>query len=511
MDKKKFSDWPVALLLIFIFFLYSYNLTGWLINDDEGGYLYQAWRMTEGGVPYKDFYTPKEPLFLFTGYLIFKLFGTAVFWARMFSVLTTILTGYLIFLIGRRVYNYTVGLLGSIFYLTLPVVFFQARLYRSDAHAIFFSTLGLFLFIKAWQDNRRSFFAYSGIFYALSICYKFSGALGAIAVLLFILYQAAIEKKSSIIKNCFLFFISGFITTMLIVIAVLSNIAPGFVACLIGHQAHQPLLAVSNLLTTIMGNLRDLLMITPRQYGLDDKHLWLIIFSLPVLTRCMFIKKDLRKIFSFYAISIVFLLFNPYPGANLRYTLYFLPTTILVFAGISFNAFDRNRHVIIRDLALLALFFSLVKVFIPGLLRDFAFSGIKENSTLALAEYIRGYTTDEDYVVADYGDVIFYAKRKTTPSMAAMSKSTVECGVITSSRLIYEFEKYRVKMVLIHKEGNIPADLGFIIGDLFGPHHFNTLINSPDGGKFLFYLHQHYRFMGNFQRTGQVFDVYVRK
>ena len=48
--QEKFSEWPVALLLIFILFLYSYNLTGWLIHDDEGSYLYQAWRMTEGEI-----------------------------------------------------------------------------------------------------------------------------------------------------------------------------------------------------------------------------------------------------------------------------------------------------------------------------------------------------------------------------------------------------------------------------------------------------------------------------
>ena len=509
--RGKYTAWPVILLLVAIFFLYFHNLTGWLIHDDEGGYLYQAWRMTAGEVPYKDFYTPKEPLFLLTGYLIFKLFGLAVFWVRMFSVLVTILTGYLIFLIGRRVYNYAVGLLASIFYLVLPVVFLQARLYRSDAYVVFFSTLGLFLFIKAWQDKRKSFFAYAGIFYAVSVCYKFSGALGTIAVLLFMLHQAITENRDSIIKNCFLPFISGFLMIMLIVIAVLSNIAPRFIACLIGHQAHQPLLAASNLLATVIGNLKDLLMIGPPQYGIGDKHPWLILFSLPLIIRYLFTKNDLKKIFSFYAMTIVFLLFNPYLESTFRYLLYFLPTTVLAFASIALYVFQRNRHIIIRACALLILTFFLLKIFIPGLLRDFALSGIKEDSSLAFAEYVRGYTSDKDYLATDYGDILFYAKRKTTPSLAAMSKSTVECGVITSSRLIDEFEKYRVKMVLIHRAGGIPAELGFIIGDPFAPHHFNTLINSPDGGKFLFYLHQRYEFMGNFKRTGQIFDVYVRK
>jgi hypothetical protein len=95
--------------------------------------------------------------------------------------------------------------------------------------------------------------------------------------------------------------------------------------------------------------------------------------------------------------------------------------------------------------------------------------------------------------------------------MAAMSQSTVECGVINSTVLISEFEKYRVKMALIHRKGNLPLDTAAIICDRFEPCHFNTLINSSDGDKFMFYLQEHYSFMGNFKRNGQVFDVYIRK
>ena len=184
MAKYKITNIAVIFLLIFILFLYAYNLTGWLIHDDEGGYLYQAWRMSKGDIPYTDFYSPKEPLFLFTGFVIFKFLGPDILWVRMLSVLVTIFTGYLIFLIGKRIYNsHKIAILSLISYLSLPVVYFQARLYRPDAYAVFFSTFGLFLFIKAWQDKRRVFFAYSGVFCAIALGYKLSGILGVIALL----------------------------------------------------------------------------------------------------------------------------------------------------------------------------------------------------------------------------------------------------------------------------------------------------------------------------------------
>ncbi|HQZ72005.1 MAG TPA: hypothetical protein PK826_11855, partial [Anaerolineae bacterium] len=46
---------------------YAWRLTGFLVNDDEGSYLYAAWRISRGELPYRDFLTPQLPGFLLPG------------------------------------------------------------------------------------------------------------------------------------------------------------------------------------------------------------------------------------------------------------------------------------------------------------------------------------------------------------------------------------------------------------------------------------------------------------
>ncbi len=499
-----------SFLFIFCFF-YFYNITGWLIHDDEGGYLYQAWRMSEGAIPYTDFYSPKEPLFLFTGSIIFKLFGPDIFWARIFTAIITILTGYLIFLIGRRIYSYKVSLWALVFYLILPVVYFQARRYCPDAYAVFFSTLGLFLFIKAWQDNRKLFFAYSGISYAVSLGYKLPTTIGITAILIFIFYQAVAEKRPRIISQALIPFISGFLMVIIVLLILFNKTSPLLLTCIVKHQLSQPLLLPSNLIATMINNIKEFLMIGPRQYGLRDGHPWLIIFSLPLAIRYLFVSKEIKKIFTFYIFSVCLILLTPYDNQILRYLLYIVPVVVLLFVSSFFSLFRRKRNVLTKVCGVLILMFILIKVIIPGLRKDSVLFSAEENGTSLLANYIRKNTQEADYVMVDYGDILFHVRRKTTPLMAGMSASAVVNGVITSDRLIKELEDYQVKMVFIHREGGIPKDLSFFFGTPYEPHHFSTLINSKDGPKFMDYLWRNYLLAGTFNRTGQIFDIYYKK
>jgi len=507
----KFVHCALISLLLFFCIPYIHNLTGWLIHDDEGGYLYQIWRMSQSEIPYRDFYSPKEPLFLFTGSFIFKLFGLDIFWVRMFSVALTILTAYLIFLIGRRVYSNVIAFSAALLYLILPIVYSQARLFRSDSHVVFFSTLGLFLFLKGWQDKIRPFFLYSGITYAIALGYKLAAILGMSALVFFLIYEAAIqkEKKISTFLYSFIPFVSGFLVTSGVILIIVLSLSPSFLNCLINHQLGQPLLSSVHMFSTLRNNARDFFMLNSYQYDLPDTQSWLIICSLPVVVYYLFTSREARKILSFYIFGVVILLFSPYPGEIFRYLLYFLPVAVLVFASIIFYLLGRGRNAVVRILGLAVSLFFLIKMFAPALMNDKAIFNAKENGTLAFADYIKNHTTEDDYVVADYGDVLFHAKRKTTPLLAGISKSAVDNGVITSDKLISELEKYHVKMVLIHKEGGIDKKLGFYLGIL--PHHFSTLINSKDGSRFLSYLQSQYQLVSDYSRSGQIFSVYVRK
>lgn len=515
MEKYKIFRLFTVIILIGIFSLYVRNLTGWLINDDEGSYFYEFWRINNGDVPYKDFFVPEAPLSLFTGYIIFKLFGPSVFLARMLTVIVAFLTGYLIFLIGRRVYSYKVGLFGFISYLILPVVYLQARFYRSETYMVFFSTLGLLMFIKAWQDNKRLFFVYSGIFYAVSLWYKLWGALSLIALLAFILYQAFLEKKPlAIIKDILLPFLIGLSGITLFIYLIVHNMVPLFLECVVGLHMRQPTLSSSQRLATIIANIKGFLMVSPIQYGYKDKHSWLIIFSLPLAVLYLFNKRgrDIKKIFSFYIFSVSgVILTNPYGTETTRYMLYLVPVAVLVSISFIFYLIQPNKPFLVKMCGFAIFAFVMVAVFIPGFIRNAALSGIREDGTLAFAKYIRDRTAEEDYIMADYGDVTFYAKRRTTPLMAGMNKAAVDDKGITSGKLIKELGEYPVKMIVIHREGGVPQKLGLYLGTPCLPHHFSTLIESEDGPKFMGYLKKYYRLVDEFDRMGQIFDVYIKR
>lgn len=503
--KRKNIDFTIMILLCSIFLLYIHNLTGWLLNDDEGGYLYQIWRMSEGELPYRDFYSPQGALFLLTGYIIFKFCGTAVFWVRMSTVIVTMLTGYLIFLIGKKIYNYKIGISSLIFYLILPVIYSQARLYRSDAYAVFFSALGLFLFIKAWQSNRKYTFVFSGICYAISLGYKLSATFGVIALLAFVLYQSTTEKKYSFVMGSLMPFAISFFGATIFMVAAVSSMAPSFLTCVLGHHLKQPQIF------NVIKHFKYFFMPNSNSCLFKDRAFWLIIFSFPATIRYLFQKRDLKKIFSFQTFAIAGFLLNPYIAQTGRYLLYFMPIAVLVSTASIYNLLKpNNRNTLTKLCGMVALFFILVKVYIPGLIKDRAFFAAKENDTLALAEYISKNTGEKEYVMSDYGDILFYAQRKTTPLMAGMSESAVINGVISPAKLIKELKSYPVKIILIHKSGGIPNGLAILFEDEFSPHHFATLINSSYGPQFLEYLKGNYRLTDTFNRTGQLFDIYIK-
>lgn len=473
--------------------------------------MYHAWRMSQGEVPYRDFYSTKEPLFLYTGDLAFKFFGPHVFWIRIFSVIITILTGYLIYLIGRRIYSYKVGLWALVLYLILPVVYFQGRRYHGDAYAVFFSTLGLFLFIKAWQADRKLLFACSGFFYAVSLGYKLSTVIGIAALLIFVLYQAVAEGRPRIIGHTLIPFAGGFILVITALIVFLNKTWPILLTCIIKHEASQPLILPNNMIDTLINNVKEFLMIGPKQHGLRDGHPWLIILSLPVAIRYLSARNDIKKIFTFYILNIYFILLAPYYNQILRYLLYLVPVVVLVFVSFISSLFHSGRRSLVKLCGLSIAAFIFIKVIIPGLAKDSVLANAKESGTRLLADYIRENTQDTDYIMADYGEMPFYSRRKTTYFMAGMSKSAVDNGVITSDNLIDELKNYPVKMVLIHREGGIPERLGFFFGTPYGPHHFSTLIDSKDGPKFMSYLRMNYILAGTFNRTGEIFDIYYKK
>lgn len=110
------------LLLILVTLAYGYNLTAWRLDDDEGTYLYGAWRISLGEVVYRDFLTCVLPPSQYMVALLIRLFGPALLPIRAFSVGLTLLAASLLYTLARRHYNGRVALIAMLLYLAYPHV-----------------------------------------------------------------------------------------------------------------------------------------------------------------------------------------------------------------------------------------------------------------------------------------------------------------------------------------------------------------------------------------------------
>jgi hypothetical protein len=508
--RVKAADLAVAILLAIAFILYIYNLTGWLINDDEGECLYDTWRMFKGDRLYLDFHTNQGPLFLFTGSILFKIFGTEVYWLRLATAAFTIFTAFFVFLIGRKVYNSAgTGILGMVFYLLLPVVYFQARFYRSDAYMVFFATLALFLFLKGWQEKKSYFFLYAGICYAIAFHYKAIAMVAVAAVTAFLIYQT-IVNKSCFIRNVLIFFAAGFFLPVICSFLIITVLMPAFLTSFIGSILIQTGIKSMCLTDKIIGNLKEILMLGPAGcYSLC--HLWLLWFALLVSSKYLREPGEAKRFFAFYLFGFFWVLFNPTIENTPRFLLYLFPIVVLVFADFILNIGKGNSGNLSRILISCILVFFLARVFIPGLISSIWFSQLKENDTLALAKYISENTKAADYVLTDYGEINFYARRKTIPIAAAFSLGAIKQGFITVDKLIKEIDAYPVRLIAIHERGGAVVWQRDVFANRLLPHHFRALINSPDGFKFKDYLKEHYLAVSSFDRQGQIFCIYLKK
>jgi hypothetical protein len=107
---------------------------------------------------------------------------------------------------------------------------------------------------------------------------------------------------------------------------------------------------------------------------------------------------------------------------------------------------------------------------------------------------IRSNTDPRAYVLSDYQELNFHAKRRSTYQGAEISAALVEQGQITAKQLIAEMETYDVKMVILD----------------VSPETGHQLITLPDYTSFVSYLERNFDLLGRFSRSEQLLEVHLR-
>lgn len=103
--------------------------------------------------------TGRPPIYVFLGYIWVRIFGATEVATRSLSVAAGLLSIPVVFLIGRRMFNITVGLLATFFTAISIFHIYYSQEYRYYSVLILFTVLMIYFYIRALETRRILDFA----------------------------------------------------------------------------------------------------------------------------------------------------------------------------------------------------------------------------------------------------------------------------------------------------------------------------------------------------------------
>ncbi len=181
---KKLSP---LLLLIFVYlairiiwlFLVPIELYG-----DEAQYWFWSQNLDFG-------YYSKPPFIAWAIKCTTMLCGNQEACVRLSSPIFHALTSIMIFLIGKQLFEFRIGLFSSLVYLTLPAVSFSSNIISTDPFLLFFWASALYMILKALEQDKWIYWILAGTACGFGMMSKYSMLLFLPCLLLFLF----IEKK----------------------------------------------------------------------------------------------------------------------------------------------------------------------------------------------------------------------------------------------------------------------------------------------------------------------------
>jgi len=489
--KIRKKDLLFYFLILFLFSLYLllgfYNLSGWLINDDEGLYLYSAWRVSLGEITYRDFFVSQTPLsFYFTGFL-FKIFSPDVGWARGICYLLFLAIAFFIYLISKEIFklNKYLSLLNAAVFIFTKNINFLGKTFMPDCFMLFWGTIALYFVLKAEDrssSERRALYLFLfGFFGGLAALSKLFGILLLLGYYLFLLYSfiSKQDKQKKILLRALHPLVGFLLSFGIIYVFMLIFIPSTYYSTLGFHLGREKTVLGLSLVFNSLVNL--LKFIGNHNYGVVPVALVSIISG--------FIFKKREKILLFFLVlPFFFLTFIP-ADFLIRY-LFFTLIAFSLFFGDSLRLIHSKKRFfsISFPVILIILILSLAPTFnIKKILRY-------DQGTRDLVNYIDKHSNPDDYIFSDFTAINFYSKRPCPPLLVDVSEAMTTSGQITALDIERQCELYKVKIIFVHKRG--------------GAHH---LINLKDYSEFQKYLDEKYTFQGTIKREFQEHEIYFRK
>lgn len=153
------------------FFLLSLILRVWMldkrwINPDEGAHLMDAVFTLQGHIPQVDF-AARQTFYVLANAVWLKFWGVSYLYGRLFPMTCSLLTGIMVFLIARRLFNEEIALMAAITYLMLPLEVLNSVVVKTEPLANLLACLSFYLLLRFREGRNWLPLLLSGISAAL--------------------------------------------------------------------------------------------------------------------------------------------------------------------------------------------------------------------------------------------------------------------------------------------------------------------------------------------------------
>jgi 4-amino-4-deoxy-L-arabinose transferase-like glycosyltransferase len=475
---------PALAFLALMALAYWHRIDTWHIDDDEEGYLYAAWRISRGELPYRDFLTPQLPAFLFPGGLWIALFGPEAIVLRAWSAVLMLIAGFATYLSGRRLFGAVGGLVAMVVLLLSDDIFPLARAWRPEATMLALAMLAFYAFVRADEAERRRGYVIASLLFGASLLAKLFGFLPWAGVGAYVVFDLLTRGRPPrrAVGDLLALSIPGALLVA-IVMGGFQLLTPETYHAVLEHQLRQNaelsrMVVLANALDFYWRALSwhaPLLAFVPLGiYGgwrLAGRRSLVVPWVLPTVLAFTLLSRTLFA----------------------RHLVYLLPfLSLLVGAAVAWlltRLVDVKPRV--RALVAVTLLATVALPFVFDIVEDYS---REEVGTARLGALVQALTPVGSRIVADYPGIAFYGDRATTFSGAGLSEGAAESGQITGEQLWQEMVAGDVRLVLIDQETQNGQLKDLVDFDLWQ-------------AKVL----QDYRRLGKFYRQYQPLDVYRHK
>ena len=160
------------------------------------------------------------PLYFYSLYFLFKIFGYYTIVARLYSAIIAIVSVYAIYLLGKEMFNKKIGLIASIILCVNPFHLYYSQEARPYIFLFLFTTLSFYYLIKFIKLPSRKGAVLYGVISALMIYSHFFGLFVLCAQYLLLLLFLILSKKEERTPFFINALISGLVALILFIPAI---------------------------------------------------------------------------------------------------------------------------------------------------------------------------------------------------------------------------------------------------------------------------------------------------